>query len=420
MHEFLRGKYILVGVTGGIAAYKSVDLIRKLREFGAITKVVMTQNAKKFVTPLTFQAISGQPVADELFDLAAEAAMGHIELARWADVILIAPTTANFMAKLASGYADDLLSSICLASRAPTAIAPAMNQAMWQHPQTQNNLTKLIQQKIHVFGPGIGSQACGETGPGRMLEPIEIIEQLNTLFPNKQLTGKHVVITAGPTREYIDAVRYISNPSSGQMGYALATAAIEMGAKVTLISGPVTLQPPESATVINVTSATEMHQASMTQLADCNIFIGVAAVSDYRPSQQFNNKIPKQDLELNIQLTPNPDIIAEVARTKHRPFVVGFAAESDQLVEKARAKLLAKKLDMIIGNLIGPQSGFEQPDNEVVILTSNYEQHLPRMAKTQLARQLITLIAEEANNHGRSNRNTKNNKQHEPTQISPS
>lgn len=406
MLDYLHKKHIVLGVTGGIAAYKSVDLIRKLRDAGATVRVVMTEHAKAFVTPLTFQAISGFPVSDDLFDPAAEAAMGHIALARWADLILIAPTTTNFMAKLAMGLADDLLSTICLATTAPIAIIPSMNQMMWQNVQTQNNLRTLIQNKIHVFGPEDGSQACGEIGPGRMLEPTDIIQQLGSIFLPQLLKNQRVIITAGPTREYIDAVRYISNPSSGQMGYALAEAAIASGAKVTLISGPVALPKLKQATHIDVTSATEMHQAVLSHLKECDIFIGVAAVSDYRPKTHFESKIPKKNIDLNINLTLNPDIISIVGSSNPRPFVVGFAAETEQLLEKARTKLKNKHLDLIVANLVSNEQGFEQPNNTVTVLTHTAEHALPCMPKQQLAHQLIAIIAKEASNYGRKHCDT--------------
>ncbi|MDX1900709.1 MAG: bifunctional phosphopantothenoylcysteine decarboxylase/phosphopantothenate--cysteine ligase CoaBC [Gammaproteobacteria bacterium] len=407
MLEALRSKNILLGVTGGIAAYKSVDLVRRLRKAGCSVRVMMTENAKAFVTALTFQAASGHPVHDDLFDPAAEAAMGHIELARWADAILIAPATANTIAKLATGKADDLLSTTCLATHASIAIAPAMNQAMWTNPSTQLHLKALSQRHIHIFGPDVGSQACGETGPGRMLEPQDLIVQLANLFSYEILAGKRVMITAGPTREYIDPVRYLTNASSGRMGYALAIAAAEAGAAVTLISGPVSLEKPAHMDVIDVVTAQEMYDAVMAHLLECDIFIGVAAVSDFRPSEQSSQKIPKNNAPAVLNLTPNPDIIASVAASTFRPFVVGFAAETDQMKDKACAKLLNKQLDMIVANEVGTKKGFEQNDNAAIVFMDERQKDFPHQPKQKLARELITLIAEEVSSHGRKNHDTR-------------
>ncbi|MEO8402322.1 MAG: bifunctional phosphopantothenoylcysteine decarboxylase/phosphopantothenate--cysteine ligase CoaBC [Gammaproteobacteria bacterium] len=394
-NQLLINKRILLGVTGGIAAYKSADLTRRLREAGAMVRVVMTEHAKEFITPLTMQAVSGQPVHDDLFDLKAEAAMGHIDLARWADVVLVAPATADFMARFLQGQANDLLTTLCLATKAPVAIAPAMNQGMWKNTLTQENAQALLQKGIHIFGPGEGNQACGDVGPGRMLEPLAIIERLTTLFATGSLSGKHVVITAGPTREAIDPVRYISNASSGKMGFALAEAAQEAGARVTLISGPVSLAKPDRVESFDVVSAKEMHALVMEKMTDCDIFLSVAAVADYHCKTIAPHKMTKTAETLTLTLTRNPDIVASVAALPERPFVIGFAAETEQLMEKANAKLIHKKLDMIIANQVGDKMVFDQDENTVIVITPNYQQEFPTMSKRHLARELIALIAKE-------------------------
>lgn len=393
MKNTLINKQIILGVTGGIAAYKSADLARRLREAGAIVRVVMTAHAKEFITPLTLQAVSGNPVHDELFDLAAEAAMGHIELARWADAILIAPATADFIARLRQGEANDLLTTLCLAAKSPIAVAPAMNQGMWKNPLTGENIQSLMAKGIHVFGPGEGSQACGDTGPGRMLEPVELLESLAGLFTTGSLSGKHVLITAGPTREAIDPVRYITNASSGKMGYALASAAIEAGARVTLISGPGSLSVPDRVRSIPVVTAREMLDAVMAEVQDCDIFIGVAAVSDYHCKTVSPKKIAKTEETLTLALERNPDILATVAALPKRPFVVGFAAETENLLANATTKLQRKKLDMIIANQVGDQLGFEQDENAVYVITPEKEQAFASMPKSRLARELIAFIS---------------------------
>ncbi len=391
----LANKQILLGVTGGIAAYKSAELIRRLSERGAQVRVCMTSAAREFITPLTLQALSGHPVHTDLLDPAAEAAMGHIELARWADLVLIAPASANFMARLAQGKGDDLLTTLCLATAAPVALAPAMNQGMWHNAATQDNLTRLRQRGVHCFGPAEGSQACGETGPGRMLEPEQLADAAQSLFHTGALAGKQVVITAGPTREALDPVRYISNHSSGKMGYALARAASDAGAKVTLISGPVALAAPERITTLPVTSALEMYQTAVEQAQNCDLFIGVAAVADYRPAQVATDKIKKDEEQLTLTLVRNPDIIAAVAALEKRPYTVGFAAESQQLLAHAREKLQRKKLDLIIANDISSAgTGFNSDDNQVTVLDARGESSLPRARKEQLARDLIKLIAQ--------------------------
>lgn len=391
----LTNKRILLGVTGGIAAYKSAELVRRLKERGADVRVVMTASAREFMTPLTFQALSGNPVHTDLLDPAAEAAMGHIELARWADRILVAPASANFMARLAEGRGDDLLTTLCLATREPIILAPAMNQGMWQNPATQANLETLKGRGIQLLGPGDGSQACGEVGPGRMLEPDTLAEAVAAQFATGQLAGRHVVITAGPTREAIDPVRYLSNHSSGKMGYALAEAAVEAGARVTLISGPTGLPTPERVTRIDVTSALEMLEASLAQAPQCDLFVGAAAVADYRPADYQPQKMKKGNEDtLQITLTKNPDIIAAVAQIENRPITIGFAAESEQLLEYARGKRERKGLDAIIANDISREGlGFNSDDNAVTLIDAERELSLGPMSKTRLARALIAELS---------------------------
>lgn len=393
--QSLTNKQILLGVTGGIAAYKSADLVRRLQDLGASVRVVMTRAAQEFITPLTFQALSGYPVHTELLDSEAEAAMGHIQLARWADLVLVAPASADFMARLAQGKGDDLLATLCLATRAPIALAPAMNQAMWANSATQENLSRLSARGIHVLGPAEGSQACGEVGAGRMLEPLQIAEAAAGLFETGSLAGRKLVITAGPTREALDPVRYLSNHSSGKMGYALAQAAVEAGARVVLISGPTQLQAPPRVTMLAVTSALEMHAAALAQAADCDLFIGAAAVADYRPVQRSEQKIKKAASDsLSLELVKNPDIIAAVAALKPKPYTVGFAAESEQLVVYARDKLVRKGLDLVIANNIAEAGiGFNSDDNAVTLVDTQGEEALTQRSKAQLARDLIARLA---------------------------
>ncbi|MCK0154634.1 bifunctional phosphopantothenoylcysteine decarboxylase/phosphopantothenate--cysteine ligase CoaBC [Alcanivorax sp. S6407] len=391
----LVNKRILLGVTGGIAAYKAADLVRRLQDAGAQVRVVMTQGACEFITPLTMQALSGNPVHTTLLDPAAEAAMGHIELARWADLVLIAPASANFMARLAHGHGNDLLNTLCLATGAPIAIAPAMNQQMWADKSTQQNLLMLQEKGVHVFGPGSGSQACGDVGAGRMLEPHEIIEQAADVFDYELLTGKHVVITAGPTREAIDPVRYITNKSSGKMGFALAEAAAEAGARVTLIAGPVNLPTPNRVTRIDVNRAVDMFEACMDVVADgCDVFIATAAVADYRPTVTADHKIKKSTEEIHLTLVKNPDIVASVAEHEKRPFTVGFAAETQDVMAYAEGKLVNKKLDMIATNDVsGSNVGFNSDNNALTVIWPGGHKVLPLASKTQIAKQLIELIA---------------------------
>jgi phosphopantothenoylcysteine decarboxylase/phosphopantothenate--cysteine ligase len=393
----LVNKRVLLGVSGGIAAYKSAELVRRLRDAGAEVRVVMTQAAREFITPLTLQALSGHPVHGDLLDPAAEAAMGHIELARWADLVLIAPATADLMARLAQGRGDDLLTTLVLASDAPLAIAPAMNQAMWRDQATQANLDLLQGRGVRVFGPGAGEQACGDVGPGRMLDPTEIALLASDCFERGLLTGKHVLINAGPTREAIDPVRYISNHSSGKMGFALAEAAAEAGARVTLVAGPVNLTTPPRVTRVDVTSALEM-QAACEAALPADLFIASAAVADYRPVACAPNKLKKEPHSnhgMTLELVPNPDILAGIASHALRPWCVGFAAETHDVLSYAADKLKRKNLDMIIANDVSaPGIGFNSDDNAVTLIDrSLQQQQLPLASKNQLARQIIGHIA---------------------------
>lgn len=391
----LANKQILLGVTGGIAAYKSADLVRRLQDAGASVQVVMTPAAQEFITPLTLQALSGNPVHTQLLDPEAEAGMGHIQLARWADLVLIAPASADFMARLTQGMGNDLLTSICLATAAPIALAPAMNQGMWRNQATQTNLDLLIERKIHIFGPADGGQACGDIGPGRMLEPLQLVDAAASLFATGSLAGKTLVITAGPTREAIDPVRYLSNYSSGKMGYALAEAAAEAGAKTILISGPTQLKTPPRVQRIDVTSAQQMFDASMAAADSCDVFIAAAAVADYRPAQVAPQKLKKgADESITLTLVKNPDIVASVAALPKRPFTVGFAAESENLLDYGRAKLVLKKLDLVIANNISDSRiGFNSDDNAVTVIDEHSNHELNQRSKQQLARELIALIA---------------------------
>jgi phosphopantothenoylcysteine decarboxylase/phosphopantothenate--cysteine ligase len=391
----MHGKHILLGVTGGIAAYKSADLVRRLRERGAEVQVVMTDGAREFVTPMTFQALSGRPVRTDLWDPAAEASMGHIELARWADLVLIAPASADFLARLAGGRADDLLATTCLATAAPIALAPAMNHQMWSNSATQANVALLKERGVHVFGPGTGDQACGEVGAGRMLEPTELAALADsTLVPSGVLSGRRVLITAGPTREPIDPVRFISNRSSGKMGFAVAQAAREAGAEVVMICGPVALATPPGVRRVDVESAADMLAAVQAEVRPDDIFISTAAVADYRPAEAATHKIKKTEENLALQMARTTDIIGTLAAGASRPaFVVGFAAETDTVEQNARSKMLRKNLDMIAANEVGHAKAFDCADNELIVLWRSGRKLLPRNAKTQLARELIELIA---------------------------
>ncbi len=391
----LMNKRVLLGVTGGIAAYKAADLVRRLQDVGAQVRVVMTQGACEFITPLTMQALSGHPVHTTLLDPTAEAAMGHIELARWADLVLIAPASANFMARLAHGHGNDLLTTLCLATGAPIAIAPAMNQQMWADLSTQKNQLILQEKGITIFGPGSGSQACGEVGAGRMIEPLEIIQQAAEVFDYQLLTGKHVVITAGPTRESIDPVRYITNKSSGKMGFALAEAAAEAGARVTLIAGPVYLPTPSRVERVDVVRAVDMYETCMDVVEKgCDVFIATAAVADYRPTVTADHKIKKSTEEIHLTLVKNPDIVASVAEHAKRPFTVGFAAETQDVMAYAQGKLVNKKLDMIATNDVsGTNVGFNSDNNALTVIWPSGHKVLPLASKAQIAKQLIELIA---------------------------
>lgn len=392
----MEGKRIVLGVTGGIAAYKSPDLVRRLVERGAQVQVVMTAGAREFVTPLTFQAVSGRPVRSELWDSAAEAAMSHIELARWADLVLVAPATADFLAQLAHGLAGTLLGTVCLATAAPVAVAPAMNRQMWANAATAANLALLRQRGVAVLGPGVGSQACGETGEGRMLEPAELADAAMALLPALgPLAGHRVLVTAGPTRERIDPVRFISNRSSGKMGFAMAQAARELGAEVVLVSGPVNLCTPPGVRRIDVETAQQMHAAVEAEVAAAQVFIGTAAVADYRPAQPASLKIKKVSDSLDLRMERTVDILQSVAQRPDRPFVVGFAAETNDVEAHARAKLERKQLDLIAANEVGDCKGFDRDDNQVVVLwQGGGRQELGEGSKTLLARRLMALIAE--------------------------
>lgn len=396
----LQDKKILLGVTGGIAAYKTPELVRRLKDQGADVRVVLTNGAKEFVSELSLQAVSGNAVADSLLDPQAELAMGHIEFAKWADLVLIAPATANIMAKLAHGIADDLLTTLCLATDAPVAIAPAMNQQMWHAQATQDNLAILKTRNHPVFGPASGDQACGDVGFGRMLDVPELVQACVYHFnPTTPLSHEqHWVITAGPTREPIDPVRYISNHSSGKMGFALAQAAVNAGAKVTIISGPVNLDTPANTQRINVESALEMHQYATKLAAQADVFIACAAVADYRISQVADQKIKKSHDEMTLTLVKNPDIVADVAKLADRPFVVGFAAETQDVASYAKGKLEKKNLDMIAANDVSKQGqGFNSDDNALHVFTATEQFDIPLASKSQVATQLVDLIIKQSN-----------------------
>lgn len=380
-------------MSAGIAAYKTPDLVRKLGELGAQVQVILSKNADQFVAPLSLQAVSGHAVHSYAMTAESETGMGHIDLARWADVVLIAPATANMMARLCQGNADELLTTVCVATEAPIAVAPAMNQQMWQNAASEANIATLQSRGVHILGPDAGEQACGEVGPGRMLQPADIAQRVGALFQSTELTGKRVMITAGPTWEALDPVRGITNHSSGMMGYALAQAAIEAGAEVTLVSGPTHISKPEHATIINTVSALDMHSAVMNSIDEQDIFIAVAAVADYRPIQSADQKIKKNADEMTITMIKNPDILADVAGREKPPFCVGFAAETNNVIDYARGKLVRKKLDMIAANHVGgSETGFGTPDNAITLITEESVIELPRQAKTALARTLIAEI----------------------------
>lgn len=402
--HILAGKKILLGISGGIAAYKSADLVRRLKDRGAEVRVILTNAAAEFITPLTLQALSGHPVGQSLLDPAAEAAMGHIELAKWADLILVAPASADVIARISHGLANDLLTSCILASAAPLAIAPAMNQQMYQNIATQQNLATLKSRNIHIYGPAAGSQACGDVGPGRMLEPLQLVDAvINTLSPPQDLAGVSIAITAGPTREAIDPVRYISNHSSGKMGFALAQAAAARGAKVTLISGPVQLATPTGVSRIDVVSAEQMCEAALAAATNHDIFIGCAAVADFRMADVATQKLKKQagSDTLTLQLVKNPDIIAQVAAlTSQRPFTVGFAAETENVAAYATQKLTQKNLDLICANDVSdPTLGFNSEQNAITVYSKDGSFPLGQHSKHDLAKALISLIFEHYSQH---------------------
>jgi len=404
----LNDKRIVVGVTGGIAAYKAPDLVRRLREAGADVRVAMTPAATEFITPLSLQAVSGQPVHEHLLDAHAESGMGHIELARWPDIVVIAPATGDFMARLAAGIANDLVSTLCLATDAPILLAPSMNRLMWSAPATQRNRQRLIDDGHLLVGPDSGDQACGETGAGRMSEPLDIVDAVAAALDGEQpkvdkaaasgdasLRGQHVMITAGPTFESIDPVRGITNHSSGKMGFAIAAAASAAGARVTLVAGPVALATPDGVDRVDVQSAEDMYNAVHQRIGDVNIFVGVAAVADYRPATVAEQKIKKQADTLTLELIKNPDIIASVASLPDRPYVVGFAAETNDVVANAKRKLVAKRLDLVCANRVGAATGgFASDDNALTLIDRNGTEELPFGTKHRLAGSLIEAIAQ--------------------------
>ncbi|MFK7795220.1 MAG: bifunctional phosphopantothenoylcysteine decarboxylase/phosphopantothenate--cysteine ligase CoaBC [Gammaproteobacteria bacterium] len=392
----LTNKRILVAVSGGIAAYKSAEFVRALQRAGAQVRVVMTESATKFVTPLTFQALSGYPVQTSDNGSFDTAGMDHIALSRWSDAIVIAPATANIIAKISHGEADSFVSSLCLAHQGPLAITPAMNQAMWNNPATQQNIIALQERGVHIFGPAEGIQACGESGEGRMLEPDDLVSLCISLFTSNSLNTKKVVITAGPTIEPIDPVRFISNRSSGKMGYAIADAALEAGAQVTVISGPTHLDENERINYVQIETAQQMHTASIKYCADADLFIAAAAVADYQPMNVSDQKIKKQDDAISIQLSKTPDILKEVKLSQPDLFCVGFAAETENLIEHALVKLRKKSLNMIIANQVGlPNQGFDSDYNAVEIISNNSTVSLAKAHKSQLARLIIKNIADQ-------------------------
>ena len=396
--QILQGKNIVLGITGGIAAYKMPELVRRLIDQGANVRVVMTESAKAFITPLTLQAVSGNVVSESLLDTEAERAMGHIELAKWADLLLIAPASANSIANISHGLASDLLGTIVLATNATIAIAPAMNQQMWHAEVTQENIQKLANRKIHIWGPAQGEQACGDVGFGRLIEVPELVEHICSLYQEKTLANQHWVITAGPTREAIDPVRYISNHSSGKMGYAIAQAAVNAGAKVTLISGPVNIAEPTSVDLINVTSAEQMHQQAMTQSKNADVFVACAAVADYRVAEIAEQKIKKtaDNQHMQINLVKNPDIVADVAAQTNKPFTVGFAAETQDVEQYALDKLKRKNLDLIAANNVAISGqGFNSDNNALTVFSATNQQEISLMNKSDVANKLVAIIAEQ-------------------------
>lgn len=395
----LQGKKIVLGVTGGIAAYKTPELVRRLKEQGADVRIVMTESAQEFITPLTLQAVSGYAVASSLFDSAAELSMGHIELAKWGDMMLIAPATANTIANIAHGMANDLLSTLCLATDAPITMAPAMNQQMWHAQPTQENLQILHRRGVTTFGPGQGIQACGDVGLGRMLDVDDLVQEVINFCAqsniNKTLSGQTWVITAGPTREAIDPVRYISNHSSGKMGYAIAEAALKLGAKVVLISGPVNIEAPQGCELVAVSSALEMHAAALKYAQGASTFVACAAVADYRIADIADEKIKKSGDEMQLTLIKNPDIVADIAHLSPKPFTVGFAAETQNVENYALGKLSAKNLDLIAANNVAiAGQGFNSNDNALTVFSHTRKVELPLSTKTELAEKLVAIIIE--------------------------
>ena len=395
MQSSLTGQRILLGVSGGIAAYKAADLVRRLREVGAQVRVVLTANAERFVGVPTFQALSGEPVRTSLWDAHAEAAMGHIELARWADTLLIAPASADTIARLAHGHADDLLTTLALATEAPLVLAPAMNRLMWAHPATQANIALLRERGVRLLGPGSGDQACGEVGDGRLLEPVDIVAALAVDAVEQSLAGRCVVVSAGPTYEDLDPVRFIGNRSSGRMGFAIAEVAAAAGAKVVLVAGPVSLPTPAHVRRIDVRSARQMRDAVIAEAAQADIYIGAAAIADYQPVCTASDKIKKTTQTLMLELECTPDILAELGGQSNRPFLVGFAAETGNLDSYARDKLERKKLDLVAANEVGEGKGFDVADNALIVFGADGSRtELARADKSMLARRLIGLIAQ--------------------------
>lgn len=396
--QTLAGKKILLGISGGIAAYKCAELTRRLIERGAQVQVVMTKAAKEFITPLTMQAVSGRPVSDSLLDPAAEASMGHIELAKWADLVLLAPATADLIARMSAGMGNDLLTTLVLATDSPIAVSPAMNQQMYRNIATQENIATLARRGMHIWGPAAGEQACGDVGPGRMLEPMQLVHLCEQFFQPKLLADKSILITAGPTREAIDPVRYISNHSSGKMGFALANAAAQLGANVTLVSGPVSLNTPAGVERINVASAQEMHDIVMAHAANHDAFISCAAVADYRPENVASQKLKKTENndQMTIKMVKNPDIVAAVAAmTEQRPFTVGFAAETNDVETYARGKLVKKNLDMICANDVSVEGqGFNSNDNAITLFWPQGEQALALESKEALSFRILEKMFE--------------------------
>jgi len=392
--QSLYGRRVLLGITAGIAAYKAAELARLLVKDGAEVQVVMTRSASEFIGAMTLQAITGRPVRDALFDPQHEAAMRHIELARWAEMILVAPATADFLAQAAAGMAHDLLGTLCLASTAPLVVAPAMNQAMWRHAATRSNVELLQSRGVSMLGPDEGEQACGDSGPGRMLEPEAIAAAVRERLVSGRLSGRRVVLTAGPTREALDPVRFLGNRSSGKMGFAIAGALRALGAEVVLIAGPVSLPTPAGVKRVDVESAQQMRDAVFTSLPGTAIFIACAAVADFRPAKVVGQKIKKNDETLTLELIRNPDILSEVSLSSDRPFCVGFAAETNDVEAYAEAKRRAKELDMIAANQVGASQGFEADDNALLVLWEGGRQALARQPKSVLAEQLVNLIAD--------------------------